>query len=44
MSLGTPTDERARVRTMTMRWGMSMVVVGPVAFVALLLALGGGRI
>ena len=37
----TPTDERARVRTMTMRWGMSMVIVGPIGFVALLMALGG---
>jgi di/tricarboxylate transporter len=35
----SPEDERARVRALTMRWGMSMVVVGPVAFVALLLAL-----
>jgi di/tricarboxylate transporter len=32
-------DERARVRALTMRWSMSMVVVGPVAFAALLLAL-----
>ena len=37
----TPEDERARVRTMTMRWGMSMVIVGPIGFVALLMALGG---
>jgi hypothetical protein len=37
----TSRDERARVRTMTMRWGMSMVIVGPIAFVALLMALGG---
>jgi di/tricarboxylate transporter len=36
----TPIDERSRVRSMTMRWGMAMVIVGPVAFVALLLALG----
>jgi hypothetical protein len=36
----TPPDERARVRTMTMRWGMSMVIVGPIVFVALLMALG----
>lgn len=36
----TPIEDRARVRTMTMRWGMSMVVVGPIAFVALLLVLG----
>jgi di/tricarboxylate transporter len=32
-------DERARVRALTMRWSLSMVVVGPVAFAALLLAL-----
>ncbi len=37
----TPADERARVRTMTTRWGMSMVVVGPVAFVVLVAALHG---
>ena len=37
----TPRDERARVRTMTMRWGMSMVIVGPIAFVTMLMALGG---
>ena len=37
----TPPDERARVRTMTMRWGMSMVIVGPIVFVALLMALAG---
>jgi di/tricarboxylate transporter len=37
----TPSDERARVRSLTMRWGMSMVIVGPIAFVALLMALGG---
>ena len=37
-----PEIERARVRTMTMRWGMSMVVVGPVGFIILLLALRVG--
>ena len=36
----TPAAERARVRSMTMRWGMAMVIVGPVGFVALLVALG----
>ena len=33
----TPEDERERTRTMTMRWGMSMTIVGPVAFAGLLL-------
>ena len=32
-----PEEGRARVRALTMRWGMSMVVVGPLVFVALLL-------
>jgi di/tricarboxylate transporter len=36
-----PENERARVRSMTMRWGMSMVIVGPVGFTILLLALNG---
>jgi di/tricarboxylate transporter len=34
-----PETERAHVRTMTLRWGMSMVIVGPVAFTILLLVL-----
>ena len=34
----TPEADRPRVRSMTMRWGMSMVVLGPIAFVAILLA------
>ena len=37
----TPQDERPRVRALTMRWGMSMVIVGPVAFMLMLLALRG---
>jgi hypothetical protein len=28
------------VRTLILRWGLSMVVVGPVAFAALLVVLG----
>ncbi len=32
-----PEEERARVRALTMRWGMSLVVVGPLVFAALLL-------
>jgi di/tricarboxylate transporter len=36
-----PEIERARVRSMTMRWGMSMVVVGPLGFTILLLAFSG---
>ena len=32
----TPEEDRERTRTMTMRWGMSMTIVGPVVFVALL--------
>jgi len=37
----TPQDERSRVRALTMRWGMSMVLVGPLAFTLMLLALRG---
>jgi len=37
----TPEEERTRVRTWALRWGMSMVVVGPMAFVFLLLVFGG---
>ena len=33
-----PPEERDRTRRLTMRWGMSMVVVGPLAFVLVLLA------
>jgi di/tricarboxylate transporter len=33
-----PTEDRDRTRRMTMRWGMSMVVVGPMVFVVLLAA------
>jgi di/tricarboxylate transporter len=36
-----PAEERARVRALAMWWGMSMVVVGPLAFVAVLRSLGG---
>lgn len=36
-----PPEERDRTRRLTMRWGMSMVVVGPLAFVLVLLAARG---
>jgi di/tricarboxylate transporter len=36
-----PPEERERARRLTMRWGMSMVAVGPVAFVLVLLLAGG---
>ena len=36
-----PPEERERTRRLTMSWGMSMVVVGPLAFVFVLLAARG---
>jgi di/tricarboxylate transporter len=36
-----PPEERERARRLTMRWGMSMVGVGPVAFVLVLLLAAG---
>jgi di/tricarboxylate transporter len=36
-----PPEERERTRRLTMRWGMSMVIVGPLAFVLVLLAARG---
>jgi di/tricarboxylate transporter len=35
-----PEDERPRLRSLLMRWGLSMVIVGPVAAVIVLLLLG----